>query len=447
MGVLGSGRLLRPSLGHPHLNCRFHLVVVAALLCLMTASPVEASPYGILVTGIDRMSSQADIAAYMEKVAEAGARWVRTDFWWYSVQWVGPGVVDWTYFDTVVAEAERQGLAVIPILWGTPQWAARDGVFSYGVPDMAAWEWFVAQTVSRYRGRITTWEIWNEPNFSGYWHGTPHQYAELLARAYLQVKQADPQAMVLLGGQAQIGGTSATFLAQILEDPLYPAGAYFDVHNVHTAFSSMATIAAYLQGHRNVLSQHGLSKPLVVTELSYTSDPAYQTVAGYADGEPGQARYLADAYETLLGAEVSVVVWASLRDYPNGGGSYADSGLVTTTLAIKDSFQTYYQLATGEPPSTPPPPPPQLTVSAVAVALTKPGTAQIRWTTNVAADSQVTFGTTTALPGGAQSSTLSTSHLISLSNLAQHTTYYLQLTSTTPGGLTVSSGVLSFKTK
>ena len=309
------------------------------------------SSFGVLATGIDRRTSQADIAAYMEKAAEAGAQWVRTDFWWYSVEWVGPGVVDWTYFDTVVAEAERQGLTLIPILWGTPKWAATDGVFSYGVPDMAAWEWFVFQTVSRYRGRITTWEIWNEPNFSGYWHGTPHQYAELLARASLQVKQADPQATVLLGGQAQGGGTSPTFLAQILEDPLYPAGAYYDVHNVHTAFSSMATITTYLQWHRTVLAQHGLSKPVAVTELSYTSDPAYQTVAGYTDGEPGQARYLADAYRTLLVEGAVVVVWASLRDYTDGeAGKYTRSGLARTDLAPKPAFFRYRAMAMPSPP-------------------------------------------------------------------------------------------------
>jgi len=350
MGLFASSRLSRPFFDG-HLAFRSCLGVLLLLLCLMAPSRAGASPYGILVNGIDRMTSQADIAAYMEKAAEAGAQWVRTDFWWYSVEWVGPGVVDWTYFDTVVAEAERQGLTLIPILWGTPKWAATDGVFSYGVPDMAAWEWFVFQTVSRYRGRITTWEIWNEPNFSGYWHGTPHQYAELLARASLQVKQADPQATVLLGGQAQGGGTSPTFLAQILEDPLYPAGAYYDVHNVHTAFSSMATITTYLQWHRTVLAQHGLSKPVAVTELSYTSDPAYQTVAGYTDGEPGQARYLADAYRTLLVEGAVVVVWASLRDYTDGeAGKYTRSGLARTDLAPKPAFFRYRAMAMPSPP-------------------------------------------------------------------------------------------------
>jgi len=338
-------------------------LVMALLTVLLVAYPTRvdvprpaprvgwrvASPFGILVTGIDRRTSRAEIAADLETAAAAGAKWVRTDFWWYSVEWVGPGVVDWTYFDALVEEAERRGLGLIPVLWGTPGWAATDGVFSYGVPDMAAWERFVAQTVRRYRGRVTAWEVWNEPNFRGYWRGTPHQYAELLARASAQVKQADPEATVLLGGQAQGGGAVPDFLAQILEDPVYPAGAYFDVHNVHTAFSSMATITAYIQAHRDLLAQHGLSKEVVVTELSYTSDPLYQTVTGYTDGEPGQARYLVDAYRTLLAEGAIVVVWAALRDYPAGLGEYTRSGLAGTDLAPKPAFFAYRAVATPSP--------------------------------------------------------------------------------------------------
>jgi len=169
-------------------------------------------------------------------------------------------------------------------------------------------------------------------------------------------------------------------------------------------------------------------------------------VAGYTDGEPGQARYLVDAYETLLAANVTVVVWACLHDYPSGGGSYEDSGLVTTTLSMKDAFQSYYQLATG---STPPPPPPvALTLSTISVILTKPGTpAQVQWTTSVAADSQVEFGRTAALGSVVRSSALSTSHSLSLGGLARRTTYYFRVTSKTSDGRTVSSAILSFKTK
>ena len=244
-----------------------------------------ANPYGILVSGMDHNTARSDIARLMQIAKEAGAGWIRTDFWWYSVEWFR-GQWNWRFFDTVVEEAEIRGLKVIPILQGTPLWAATDRVISYGVPDMAAWDTFVTRTVERYRGRISAWEIWNEPDTTFYWKGTPAQYAELLARAHTAIKSMDPTAMVWLGGLAQ-GGVYMTpnFLQRILADARHPAGSHFDVHNVHTNFRSMAGIVDQIEANLEVLRSFGVPKPLVVTEASYTSAPEYQWVPGYQGGK------------------------------------------------------------------------------------------------------------------------------------------------------------------
>ncbi len=328
-------------------------LVAVALAILAAAAPARAQsgPYGILVNGIDHTTPRSEIAARLQLVRDAGAQWVRTDFWWYSVEW-NQGAWDWRFFDAVVDEATARGLQVIPILWGTPGWAATDGVFSYGVPDMAAWERFVASTVTRYRGRVGRWEIWNEPDGAWYWAGTAGQYAELLARAYRQVKLADPAALVLLGGLAQGGGAVPDFLQRILADARYPAGAYFDVHNVHTNFRSMGAMADQIRNNISIVAGYAGIKPIVVTESSYASDPAYQSVTGYTGGEDGQARYVTDAYATMLGAGVQVAVWASLMDY-SGSGEYASSGLVRTDRTPKPAFDAYRRAvaASGQGPA------------------------------------------------------------------------------------------------
>src|SRR6185503_20320266 len=143
---------------------------------------------------------------------------------------------------------------------------------------LTRWDKFVAQTAARYRGKGIVWEVWNEPD-TWYWKGTPAQYAELLARAYTQIKAVDPAATVALGGLAQ-GGSSAVadFLPQILANPVYPAGRYFDLHNIHTNFRTPSMMATQINNNRTTLAQYGLQKPLIVTEASYPSDPAYQTL-------------------------------------------------------------------------------------------------------------------------------------------------------------------------
>jgi hypothetical protein len=331
---------------------------VPAFVGLSRSSAMAANPYGILVNQIDHATPRATIAALMDRAQQAGAGWVRVDFWWYSVEW-NRGQWDWRYFDAVVAEATSRGLDVLPVLWGTPRWAATDLVFSYGVPDMAAWETFVGATVSRYKGSIRMWEIWNEPDLTLYWKGTPAKYAELLARAAGRIRAVDPTASVALGGLAQGGPITPNFLESILGDRTYPAGAWFDVHNFHTNFRSMSGIVAQIDWNRGVLASYGLSKPMIVTEASYSSDPRYQPLAGYTGGEDGQARYVTDAYNTMLRNGIAIAVWGSLTD-KIGARDYTHNGLVRLDLSAKPAFGAFQQLAEAAVPTsilTPPPMP------------------------------------------------------------------------------------------
>jgi hypothetical protein len=324
--------------------------LMLALVTLLGGPSVvlaQGNPHGILLTGIDHTTPTSTLATHLQRARDAGAGWVRIDLMWYSVQW-NPGEWNWQHFDRVFQEAGNRGLQVLPVLWGTPNWAAVAGGFSYGVPNMGAWEAFVFAAASRYRGRVPMWEIWNEPDLSYFWRGTPGQYAETLARAYQQIKRADPNASVLLGGLAQGGGANSVFLQQILSDPVNPAGYFFDYHNVHSNFRYMDWIVSQIQNNRAILSSYGFPKPVVVTEASYTSNPSYQSLVGYQDGEAGQARYLSDALRTIVGQGVPVAIWASLRDGATVD-PYAQSGLARTDLSAKPSFFAFQQVAQQAP--------------------------------------------------------------------------------------------------
>jgi hypothetical protein len=320
------------------LNALF--LALGALLAAPAVVHGQSTQHGVLLTGIDHTTPGSVLAAHMQRARDAGAAWVRMDFMWYSVQW-NPGEWNWQHFDRVLQEAGNRGLGVIPVVWGTPNWA---GEFSYGVPNMGAWETFVFSVASRYRGRIPMWEIWNEPDLWYFWRGTPGQYAELLARAYRQIKRGDPNAGVLLGGLAQGGGANSVFLQQILGDPVNPAGYFFDYHNIHSNWRYMEWIASQIRDNRAILASYGFAKPVVVTEASYTSTPGYQNLVGYQDGEAGQARYVSDALRTIAGQGVPVAVWASLRDGTTTD-PYGQSGLVRTDLSVKPAFYAFQQVS------------------------------------------------------------------------------------------------------
>jgi hypothetical protein len=97
--------------------------------------------------------------------------------------------------------------------------------------------------------------------------------------------------------------------------------------------------------------------------------------------------------------------------------------------------------------TTTPPPPTTLAITNVQAASPTTTTAQIVWTTNVAANSQVDYGTSTSYGSTTPvDSTMVTNHQITLSGLAAGTTYYYQVSSTDSKSNNGRSGGHGFKT-
>ncbi len=90
---------------------------------------------------------------------------------------------------------------------------------------------------------------------------------------------------------------------------------------------------------------------------------------------------------------------------------------------------------------------PVLAITSGPAATVSKTSAKIQWSTNVSADSEVSYGTSsdnlnTTIVNGS----LVTQHSVKLSQLQRHTTYYYQVSSSVSGA-TVSSGVSSFATQ
>ncbi len=95
--------------------------------------------------------------------------------------------------------------------------------------------------------------------------------------------------------------------------------------------------------------------------------------------------------------------------------------------------------STGNPPST-------LVITNLQSGPVTTSSSQVTWTTNVAADSSVDYGTTSAYGNSTQvNSVMVTSHQMTVSGLAAGTTYYYQVNSTDSKG-NHGHGGNSFKT-
>ena len=114
------------------------------------------------------------------------------------------GQFDWHSLDTWVAQSQSHHVQLDYVFVNTPQWASTRPMSlvrarELGVrhrPTSDDFSEFVTTLVTRYKGKISSYELWNEPNGSGFWTGTPKHMVELAARAYPIIKSIDPAAIV-----------------------------------------------------------------------------------------------------------------------------------------------------------------------------------------------------------------------------------------------------------
>jgi hypothetical protein len=246
---------------------------------------------------------------------------------------------------------------------GSPAWA-NGGSADVRTPptdpnDYAA---FVNYLANAFHGRVNAWEIWNEEDNSGWWNGTPAQYASLLKTAYPAIKSADPRSSVIIGG---LTGNDGPYLSQ-----LYADGAHgsFDAVGVHT--DTACNIASpytfeYNQGThtvnqyfflgftaiRDVMVAAGDSaKPIYMTELGWSSTTAEcqtghwagQKAAGVAPQT--QATYLEQAYHCLAQPAYSYVkaaMWFGLFDNGQSTTPLDNFGLLNAAMSPKPAFAAF----------------------------------------------------------------------------------------------------------
>ena len=169
---------------------------------------------------------------------------MRAAFYWRQIQPTGPADADFAASDAVVLAAARRGLGVLPVVHGTPDWAALNPGDPASPPRIPAdYARLLTALVTRYgpngslwaehpevaRQPIRAWQIWNEPNLTRYWNVAPWapSYVKLLKAADKALKAADPGSKTVLAGLPNESWKAM--------EAIYDAGARgsFDVAALH----------------------------------------------------------------------------------------------------------------------------------------------------------------------------------------------------------------------
>ncbi len=179
-------------------------------------------PYGIN-TFLEQEVERPKIEAMLQMISDAGFVWLRQEFPWEDLEVDGrgqysdsrdlngdgkPDVVDtWVKYDQMVDLVEKYGLRLMTRLSNPPAWTRANPEAGDNAPpdDLQDYVNYATAVAQRYRGHISHYQIWNEPNIFPEWGNNaidPARYTEMLCRTYNALKSIDPDIVVVSGALA-----------------------------------------------------------------------------------------------------------------------------------------------------------------------------------------------------------------------------------------------------
>lgn len=355
----------------------------AALLTTVQAGSAKTlpkPPQGFFGIGPQTKLTDKDIA-YMRA---GGVENIRLPVVWGAIQPNANGGYVWEGLDETVALAARQGLRVLPFVYGTPHWLSRKPM-QLPINGRAGREWssFLKAAAERYGPGgefwterapgvvqyepainrplpIRTWQIWNEANFFYFaFPASPQRYAKLLQISSPAIKRVDPGAKIVLSGlfgeptaRGARGMPAADFLSALYRTP--GLKSHFDGVALHPYAVDTETLEELVEGvHEVVIANHD-RVGLYITEMGWGSQNNFNEVA-FEQGIRGQVLQLRGAYNYLLENQgrlnLKQVYWFSWKD-AFGSCNFCDSvGLFRAGLRFKPkpAWHAFVRLAGGRP--------------------------------------------------------------------------------------------------
>ena len=300
-----------------------------------TAINSSASTIGFADSDLYNMSPE-DVNRTMDLMTATGVRTVRLMMPWAGME-PNPGQYDWGKVDLMVDAASARGMSVLGTIVSSPAWAVQPGLLPISSPPASAATYadFTGVVAARYKGRVSAYEIWNEPNGVLSWTSGPQgpepaRYVEMLKASYPKIKAADGGAVVIggvLGAVISFGAISVDPVAYL--DQMYAAGAK----------GSMDAVSFHPYQYSTKFSQGGGLGNSPINQLGAMR----QTMVNNGDGgkriwateygeptsvvdEQGQADYLSDFLTTwrTLSYAGPAYVWTT-KDRVTGSGNTEDT--------------------------------------------------------------------------------------------------------------------------
>lgn len=363
------------------------VIAVVAGTVLLSGAGDDSPPIGAVAAVQDdhlTIEPLEGIPGRLDLIADTGVTTTRVDLFWRDIAPSRPDdpsdpadpAYDFARADLILQGLAERGITPIVSVYSTPDWATGGPppppgtAVNTATPDAEAFGEFMGAVATRYGGgfaspagdalpEVRHYEIWNEPNLSGFL--TPQfegddpvsldAYAAMVAAAYPAIKAANPDAQVIAGVGGPRGSTGRTGIGAIdwlrglrergipldaYSQHIYPAAGPLEPTDALPSWSSVGRFLDELDGFKPGL-------PLYITEAGYTT-----AATPYRDTkvtEDQQAEYLTQIYSLpqLRTDRVKTVVWFNLQDNVNW-----PAGLMREDGSRKPSYEPFLDVVEGQ---------------------------------------------------------------------------------------------------
>jgi hypothetical protein len=277
----------------PFLNAKIITTMVAAALFLPDRLPAQSSTPAPLTKDapatdlrIKMPGSPLGVAwgflygylyvkpeQFMPHLRQIGGGFTKVGLFWNQIE-PQKGKYDWTAVDAFVNQLNSPDEGLIAII-SSSQWAVeRPSALLPPAPakNLEDYHRFIRDLVRHCKGKVRYWQNDSEPNDPIYWSGTKEQFVAQLRVFHQAVKEADPSAVVVVGGYDGLFGPPGAYQfprqqagLDFFDYVLKTGGNAFDVFDLHL-YADPYTIMARVDIMRQKMRALGYEKPITCTE-------------------------------------------------------------------------------------------------------------------------------------------------------------------------------------
>ena len=170
------------------LLCALTLLLLPLVTAFCPSQPVVAASAKADTIGVNGNAFpwEAHWNEFQGLLNDSNAGWARLELRWDFIE-ASPGAWNFGLHDQLVDGYRAEGMQVLGLLDYSVAWAngQAGSATVFGPPtDLDAWSHYVSAVAQHYKGRVSAYEIWNEPDAAFFWNGQDGGEPERTCRCF-----------------------------------------------------------------------------------------------------------------------------------------------------------------------------------------------------------------------------------------------------------------------